>query len=98
MDSFRAAMNYASKELGKTTQAQLSETYAEGVGRWWGAYFRNDLPWAEKKEMEISEKEAVKLLRLMRRYAKLRNRHYNSLTIFCDSDWWMKRLPEMLEQ
>ena len=23
---------------------------------------------------------------------------YNSLTIFCDSDWWMKRLPEMLEQ
>ena len=93
----RGTMAYSSKELGKITQTHLSETYSAGVGRWWGAYNRKSLPLLRSTSVELSEDQAVRLLRIARRYANLRykSRAYQSLTIFCDADAWWQRLPEL---
>lgn len=97
MRSYRGLMVYAGKELAKTSQALLGSTYAEGVGRWWGAFNRACLPWAESESQQISEKQYHGLIRLMRRYAHLRSRGYPSLTIFCNAEWWHARMPEILD-
>lgn len=97
MRSQRGVMWYASKELGKVSQAILTEEYSDGVGRWWGAYFRKDLPWARQIQLEVSEKDAYEIMRLMRKHADLIPRNYQSLTVFCDADQWLEKLPKMLE-
>lgn len=83
--------------MGKTTQAALTEKYAGGVGRWWGTYYRNDLPFVSPSETALTEQGASRMMRLMRRYAGLYARSGNpSLTIFCEPDWWLNRLPDLV--
>lgn len=96
--SHRGVMAYSGKELGKVTQAHLEDTYEQGVGRWWGASHRAHLPWAAVESMQLSERDAVGLLRLARRFAELKcpSRDYRSLTIFCDADAWWANLPRLL--
>ena len=97
MRSFKTAMCYASKELTKTTQLIVSDIHTTGIGRWWGAYFRNNLPWADHQTFQLSEEVAIKILRLMRKYAKLQANHHKSLTIFCNATWWYSHLSELIE-
>ena len=97
MQSFRAIMGYASKELSKLSQSSISRIYPNGVGRWWGAYFRKELPWAETASIDITEKNAIRLIRFMRKFAQIKPREYSSLTILCDSELWFKKLGTYLK-
>lgn len=91
--SWRGVWSYASKYLGKITDAQGWDA----PGRFWGAKNRQFIPWAEIEQVAISTPEAYKLLRLMRRYAGMKNRHWSSLTIFCNSpEFWHDRLDRLL--
>lgn len=94
--SFRGVMAYTSKELAKVTQAVLSSDYPNGVGRWWGIYNRNNMPWATPSDLNLSEKEAVVLMRIMRRYSKIKARDYSSLKIFCHADFWFDKINKLL--
>lgn len=54
----------------------------ENLGRWWGAYFRHNLPIAEAEETEISDSEAAVLLDRMKERAGItRKLTGNRLTI-----------------
>lgn len=93
----RGVMSYAGKELAKTTQSLLAERYADGVGKWWGAYHRKDLPIVTPSEIALTQESASRMMRTMRRYANIFTRSGNpSLTIFCDPDWWLDHLPGIL--
>jgi hypothetical protein len=91
--SWRGVWAYASKYLGKTVDV----AGWEAPGRFWGVKNRTAIPWAEIEEVAITTPEAYKLLRLMRRYAGMKNRRWSSLTIFCQSpEFWAERLDRLL--
>lgn len=86
---WRGVVSYAAKYLGKLDAAEH-----ENVGRWWGAYRRENLPYAVHISLTLYEGSAVKLLRYMRRFARLPGRVYKSLTVMCDASSWVFKLPE----
>lgn len=83
----RGVFWYASKYMSK----EVNETYADW-GRWWGVFHRSNLPFGEVVNVEVSEKKAIEFIRYMRRFARLRSRDYKSLTVICNSDFWVNRL------
>lgn len=54
----------------------------EGVGRWWGIYHREHLPFAEVTESEIDDDTAVATIKQMIKQANIRKRNYVSLSVF----------------
>ena len=99
--SREGVMFYASKYVAKL------DTEAVGnAGRFWGMHNLKGIPWAEVIKMPMDQKQAVRLMRVARRYiwAAQRQRkhprktHWRSncgLTFFCDSSWWVLRLPSI---
>ena len=85
--SWRGVWSYASKYLGKTCDIEGWKT----PGRFWGVKNAKCIPWAEIETISITDREAYKLLRLMRRFAGMKNRSYQSLTIFCEAEYWYMR-------
>lgn len=94
--SAHGAMVYLAKEIAKTKQADISDTFPDGVGRWWGVKFKDKLPWSEVEHISISDQDADRLIRLMRRHARLKSREYHKLSVFCDGALWSNRLEEIL--
>lgn len=94
--SWRGVWSYASKYLGKTFEvAQWGNTW---TGRFWGIGSRDNIPFGDPCEIDLSAKQVVIIMRYQRRYASLRGKDYNSLTIFCTADQWINRLiPDQLE-
>lgn len=83
--SWRGVMAYAGKYLGKV----VDTCGWDSPGRFWGVISRKNVPWAEAQIIEISERQAIELMRYLRRYAKLRSRQYRSLTVFVNApDQW----------
>lgn len=87
-------MFYASKYLGKVVQ--VPEEYKKlwkHVGRWWGVINRRALQFVEPVTCDISPKKAFEVIRLLKRYAHIRNRRaLKSLTIICHAEKWFDRL------
>ncbi len=90
--SHRGVMAYASKYLSKVEQAAVGK-----VGRYWGAYFRPNLPTAEPIRIEVTDKQAVRIIRMFRRHSGVRNRAYKSLTVFLDGSQWRRNIEKMLD-
>ena len=91
--SWRGVMAYAAKYLGK-------ECTAEGwdyPGRFWGVKSWECIPWAEIVRKSITYKQGYELIRLMRRYANLKSRAYNSLSIFCNPDYWLDNFSKLFD-
>ena len=86
VEKVRGVFWYASKYMSKEVAGW------EGVGRWWGVFFRERLPLGEVVNVEVSEQKAIEFIRYMRRYAHLRARDYRSLTIICNPDLWLNKL------
>jgi hypothetical protein len=91
IDSWRGVASYAAKYMAKVD----IEAWAY-PGRFWGIVARQNLPWVEMVSASLSNPDAYKLLRLMRRYAHLKPRAYRSLTIYCDPNYWFDRLDRLL--
>lgn len=88
---------YASKYASKADDEK--ELYLEAsklgpVGRVWGMFNQDKIPWSECYEMETTNAQANDLLRLMRRYAHLKMRSNTpSMTIMVnDPLQWMRPL------
>lgn len=88
--SARGVLFYAGKYVAK------QEKYSIPCGRVWGVHNSDCLPWVKAICVQLSEREAVKLMRYARRFAHLRGRDYKSLTIFCDAGFWYKRLVDII--
>jgi len=93
--SFKGVWFYAAKYLGKTFQvAEWGKTW---TGRFWGVGRPENIPFGLEEEIDLTPGQAVKLMRLQRRFANFKaHGRENSLTIFCDADQWILRLPELL--
>ena len=66
------------------------------IGRYWGVFNREKLPFAPEVEIELTDHEAFRLIRYMRRYAKLKSRAYQSLTIICNAEYWFDHIGELI--
>jgi hypothetical protein len=95
--SFEGVMSYVSKYICKADSEAAGK-----LGRWWGIHNRKGLPWAEAVPVQLSAKQATRLMRVARRYVqghcskfarKIRWRPRAGMTIFAKSSWWLERLP-----
>lgn len=77
---------YINKYMSKEVGSQFD------WGRWWGVFFRERLPLGELVNVEVTEKQAVQFIRYMRRFAHIKPRDYQSLTIICNADVWINKL------
>lgn len=95
----RGARAYAAKYITKVVTPDNSdkENPWDYPGRWWGSFNDEGLPWAEEIKVELTEAEAIVLIRTMRKYAKLKSRDYRSLSIVVnDASWWFNRLDDLI--
>lgn len=86
--SRNGVLRYASKYLGKTFEVKGWEK----VGRYWGMVNRDNIPFGELVQAEVTRKKAVEVLRYQKRFSGLKKRNNKSLTIFCDADQWVEKL------
>lgn len=82
--SYKGVMAYASKYLGK----ELEVAGWTAPGRFWGVLCPSWIPWGELIKIEDMPRNVYKFMRYMRKYAKLKGRHYTSLQVFALSDSW----------
>lgn len=98
--SARAVRGYVGKYIGKEDQEDLEAIAVElgSLGRMWGVINEDLIPWAGSIVYEFTLPEAVKLLRLMRRYMRMKRRgNLPSLTLLCnDPKFWFDRLDRLL--
>lgn len=93
MRSPRGVMSYASKYLGKTEKGD-----EEGVGRYWGVYYRSDLPEVDVDIIELTDRQAVKVMRWFRKFARVPGRQYQSLSIMLNASRWRQAIQQMIEE
>lgn len=82
--SYRGVMAYASKYLGK----ELEVDGWQAPGRFWGVMNPEYVPWGELIKIEDDKQTIYKLIRIMRKYARLKGRSYSSLSVFADGNFW----------
>lgn len=88
--SWRGVWSYASKYLGKTFE--VAEWGNQWVGRYWGIGKKDNIPFGQEIILEAGLRDIEQLMRYQRRYAHLKGRDKNSVTIYCDADQWIKKV------
>ena len=86
-------MFYASKYLTKEDEEIWEDL---DVGRFWGVYFRDNLPLGEAMVISLTDDEAKTILRYMRKRLKIVGHSVRSLSMFWGADFWHQRLPDIL--
>lgn len=86
--SWHGVMSYVSKYIVKLNP----KTDEKNPGRFWSIYNKENIPWAVARVTEITLKQSFEFIRLMRRYAHLKNRPYKTLSILCIADRWASAL------
>jgi len=109
VESDEGVMWYASKYIGKTID-ELPEDKTElwkKIGRYWGVFNRDLLPFAEEIRVSVTHQEVNKAKRCMRGFIERRNkktgkrkrlkfRSNRTLSLFCNADLWAKRMEEIV--
>lgn len=86
--SHNGVMRYATKYLGKTFEVEGWKN----VGRYWGIINRDNVPFGELVQKEVTRKKAVEIIRYQRRFSGLKKHNNRSMTIFCDADQWIEKI------
>lgn len=97
---WRGLMKYASKEI---YAVKRGDSKLGNMGRWWGLFNREAIPWSPVQSNSLSDKCAIMLIRSMRKYLerKINNpwlKHAKSLTIFTDDPTEWVRLSNYYQQ
>lgn len=90
VENKRHLMGYVSKYIAKVEDKSIL------TGRVWGICNVENIPFVKGILIQLSEKEAVQLVRYFRRYARIRGRDYKSLTVFTNPDYWYERIDRLL--
>lgn len=61
---------YVRKYLAKPADGFGSDVDWQHVGRWWGVLYREDVPWAERLCVSLTDGEAKRGMRFLRRYVE----------------------------
>lgn len=95
--SWRRISGYVSKALKYLSKAEIDSMPEEWhTGRFWGVYGRSNVPWAHSWICKLTESEAVRLMRYLRKYAGIKGRDYRSLSVIADSNAWSERIEWIL--
>lgn len=86
--TWNGVRSYASKYLGKTFEVQGWEA----VGRYWGVIGRDNIPFGELVEQEVTREKAIEIMRYQRRFTHREGTGKKSSTIFCDVDQWIEKI------
>jgi hypothetical protein len=98
LTSKREVFFYVSKYMGKAE----AEEGCECPGRFWGVVNPKNIPMGERKVIRCTGKQAVQLMRFMRRYVhavtqrKYRFNHW-SMSCMCNADFWLERFRPLLD-
>lgn len=85
VDNAKHLFSYVSKYMAKAGDYDLD------IGRVWGVVQDENVPWVKAILCQLTEREAVQLMRYLRRYAHIKGRDYKSLTVLLDAEqWWLK--------
>ena len=90
--SFKGVWSYASKYIGKTFD--VAEWGEQWTGRFWGVGSRQNIPFGEIENIEVTMKQVISIMRYQRRYSGIKSRQYDSLTIFCNANHWIDKLKQ----
>jgi len=91
---WRGVMSYCSKYLGKDVEKLPGW---ESVGRYWGVFMRDNVPWAALVTVPLTYKQVVQVMRYLRRYAHLKSRSYQSLEVIVgEADFWFDRIDQIV--
>ena len=90
--TWRGVRSYAGKYMGK-----VADDWGD-LGRVWGVRYADNIPWAAAVQLHCSDRQASRLMRYLRRYARLRVRSSSlSLTVMVnDSAFWLHRAHDLL--
>jgi hypothetical protein len=94
--SWKGVFCYASKYIAKEAEGGIISQYPGGVGRWWYVCNIGYIPFVKAMLVQLTDKEAVTLIRYMRRFARMRSRSYFSLYTFLDAEFWWQHLSDIL--
>jgi len=86
----KAMYIYVAKYMAKDIQEAWGN-----VGRWWGVFFRERIPFGEEVIFDTTDKRVVELMRYFRRFGHIKSRNYSSLILICDVDQWMEKLQTL---
>jgi hypothetical protein len=64
----------------------------KNVGKWWGIFWKEKLPFGEEVVFEITDEKALEIMRYMRRFTRRSSRNLQSRQICCDANHWMEKL------
>jgi hypothetical protein len=73
--SSNAVKGYVQKYVTKAEKGAYADEYPDGIGGWWGAKHRDNLPLTEPTVLHLTERGAVKAMRVLVRYV---NAEYRS--------------------
>lgn len=94
LNNWRRMMYYVSKYMAKAG-VPWPEQF-KTVGRLWGKLGQKCLPYAKEISEQVTDAQAIKIIRLMRKFAGLDGRSLDALTIFCDASFWHSKLSGVL--
>lgn len=89
--SYKGVTHYASKYLAKMPEFEF------GTGRIWGIWQEHNLPWIAPVLVQIGEQKAVAVIRLLRRYARVKGRDLRALRLLVNNpEFWLEKvLPQI---
>jgi hypothetical protein len=94
--SWRGVWHYVSKYMAKTQEISDLPELWNYPGRFWTVWGKEKLPWAEIINKRLTWNEAAHLMRYMRRFMHLKGSNLPSLSMLCNSDFWMERYEQLI--
>jgi hypothetical protein len=92
---------YASKGMSQVLAgevAKFSQAIGETLGRWWGVWFRANIPWGEYFQKLIPDAVAKVIVRILRKSVlKKPGRVFNALNAFVNANVWKDALPKFID-
>lgn len=85
--SAKAMYIYVAKYMAKDIQEAWGN-----VGRWWGIFFRDRIPFGEEVIFDTTDKRVIEMMRYFRRFAHIKSRNYSSLILICDVGQWLEKM------
>lgn len=95
--SHRGVKKYVSKAMARITGelSKVTQVIDGGVGRWWGVFNKELLPWGARVVLSVSQATANNAIRYLRRFAKIRTRAYLSLTGMGNGEQWLRAIAQL---
>jgi len=83
------------KSMYRYVLKYVSKSSMEGwqnVGKWWGVFFRERLPFGKEVVFEIGDSDVVQVMRYIRRFTGRDSWNNQSRQMCCDANQWMEKL------